>query len=181
MPKDLGPKTWRGQCACGALRYAASAIHDIGFCHCRRCQQRSGTDAVCWLRAPTKRVVFTGEPSIYPDGAHGARWFCRTCGTAPLEQDEAVTYIAAGTLDEPDAIAPTYHQHVRFQRTWARYWDGLYRYVDEAPLESSDRGWRPPRARSCGAAPHLQRNAGLGAPRDVCVVHRRSWVAQSLL
>lgn len=133
----------QGGCACGAVRYRIAEVDSVGFCHCRRCQRRSGAGYVPVVTVSVDHIEVTGRTVSYADGAHGVRSFCPTCGTAAVEHDGDAVNVAAGTLDDPEAVRPTLHRHVRDQRSWSKYWDGLARHVDETAGDEPP-GWRKP-------------------------------------
>ena len=70
---------------CGPLR-GTEPCSPASYCHCTRCQRRTGTGAAASARvAPGSFQVLAGEESIGiyvpPDGFH-TRAFCRSCGSA---------------------------------------------------------------------------------------------------
>ena len=105
-----------GGCMCGAVRYAVSGktIWSAGCC-CRDCAKASGTPFVVWVGFPPERVRFTsGTPQIHTSSEGVLRGFCEACGTSltygrdpAFEAAESTLYVAAATLDDPDAYPPT--------------------------------------------------------------------------
>lgn len=128
-----------GGCLCGAVRYRCVHVDDPGFCHCRACQRVSGAGAVPWVRVDAIEVE--GRTATFAEGAHGERVFCPRCGTGVAERGDGV-WIALGTLDDPDAIAPRWHRQVRHQRRWAKLWDGWPRFADAEPPRPRPSSWR---------------------------------------
>ena len=53
---------WTGKCACGALRWRATASPTLqGFCHCKSCQRTSGSGHVGFLCFPESTIAIEGE------------------------------------------------------------------------------------------------------------------------
>src|SRR4051794_25187322 len=75
-----------GGCNCGAVRFEITApLVGASYCHCRRCQRRSGAAASANAHpaAGTFRIV-AGEDRLrawQPDGG-GEKWFCGDCGSS---------------------------------------------------------------------------------------------------
>ncbi len=72
-----------GGCLCGSVRYEiAQPLVFAGYCHCTRCQRRTGTAAAASARiAPGSLRVLSGQELINawrpPDGF--AKVFCSSC------------------------------------------------------------------------------------------------------
>ena len=99
-----------GGCQCGAVRYAASAVHDNAhLCHCRMCQKAVGNLFAALVAVPRRALVWTrGEPARFRSSEHVDRGFCAACGT-PLCYDElsgARIHLTIGSLDDPAAFKP---------------------------------------------------------------------------
>ena len=75
-----------GGCNCGAVRYEVTEpLVRASYCHCKRCQRRSGTAASAQAHpAPGAFRIVAGEDALRmwkpPDG--GEKWFCGRCGSA---------------------------------------------------------------------------------------------------
>jgi hypothetical protein len=75
-----------GGCNCGAVRFEVTArLLTASYCHCRRCQRRSGAaaSANAHPEPDTFRIV-AGEDSLRvwrPDDG-GEKWFCGDCGSS---------------------------------------------------------------------------------------------------
>ena len=126
----------QGGCLCGAVRYELTApFINAGYCHCTRCQRRTGTGSSANGRVPREGfALLSGEEQLRsfqpPDGM--PKVFCVTCGSAlfsgRLLQDEQVA-VRLGTLDGDPGIRPEYHQFVDFAVSWEEIPDdGLPRY-----------------------------------------------------
>ncbi len=105
-----------GGCMCGSVRYAVSGktIWSAGCC-CRDCARATGTPYVVWVGFPPEHVRFlSGTPRVHSSSEGVIRGFCETCGTTltygrdpAFEAVEPTLYVAAATLDDPDAFPPT--------------------------------------------------------------------------
>jgi hypothetical protein len=114
-----------GGCNCGAVRYEVSApLVGASYCHCRRCQRRSGAAASPSAHpAPGSFRIVAGEDRLRmwkpEDG--GEKWFCGDCGSAlfgnnPSHADPIG--IRMGTFDEDPAVRPTARQFVSSAAPW---------------------------------------------------------------
>jgi hypothetical protein len=131
----------RGGCGCGAVRYEISEpLTGAAYCHCTRCQRRSGTAASASGRVArgSFRVV-SGEAQLRawrPDGGW-EKWFCGTCGSAlfsrsPNDPDRLA--VRLGSFDGDPGIRPALHQFVAYAAQWeALPDDGLPRYPETRP------------------------------------------------
>ena len=83
-----------GRCACGAIHYECNADPVIMLnCHCKDCQQASGSAYAAILAVPKAAVQLRGEPRYHKivgrAGKSVERGFCPICGsqvTAKLER-----------------------------------------------------------------------------------------------
>jgi hypothetical protein len=127
-----------GGCACGVVRYEITApLQSALYCHCTRCQRRSGTAASANGRTqPGSFQVIKGEDRLRawrPDGG-AEKWFCGDCGSALYSRTiDGAGRIAVrlGTLDSDPGIAPSAHQFVSYAASWEGIPDdGLPRYPE---------------------------------------------------
>lgn len=106
-----------GGCLCGDVRYS---IADVpirqAICHCRHCQRQSGSAFSALLIVPPTALNVQGETAVYRDqgdsGATVDRHFCSRCGSpilTALPTRPDVRFIKAGTLDDPNIMAPDVH------------------------------------------------------------------------
>jgi hypothetical protein len=127
-----------GGCNCGAVRYEVSeALVRASYCHCTRCQRRTGTAASAQAHpAPGTFRIVAGEEALRmwkpPDG--GEKWFCGECGSAiygsnPSHPDSVG--IRMGTFDSDPGIRPTVRQFVAYAAPWEPLPDdGLPRFPE---------------------------------------------------
>ena len=129
-----------GGCGCGAVRFEVSApLEDASYCHCTRCQRRSGTAASAQARvAPgALRMVSGAERIRYwaPPGGF-EKGFCGECGShlgsRPPGTGE-LTSLRLGAFDGDPGVRPSYRHHVATAVAWEPIPDdGLPRH-DDAP------------------------------------------------
>jgi len=114
-----------GKCLCGEVRFEVSEPPvSASYCHCTRCQRRTGTAASASARvAPGSLRVVSGQELIKswrpPDGF--AKLFCGHCGGALWSQsqsDPTVISIRLGTFDADPGIRPSYRQFVAYAACW---------------------------------------------------------------
>lgn len=131
-----------GACGCGAVRFEVSGpFLGSTFCHCTRCQRRTGTGASANARVSSDdfRVV-SGEDRIRswapPDGAE--KFFCGDCGSALFSRaspDAGTVGVRLGALDGDPGIRPSAHQFVAYAAAWDTIPDdGLPRHPERAPV-----------------------------------------------
>ncbi len=130
-----------GGCLCGAVRFEVTdPLVSAGYCHCTRCQRRTGAAA-----SPSARVVpgslriVAGEELLGsydpPDGF--SKVFCSACGGALWAQhptDPDVVFVRLGTFDGDPGIRPSYRQFVAYAAPWEPIADdGLPRHPERVP------------------------------------------------
>src|SRR5262245_54792411 len=95
-----------GHCLCGGVRYEITKpLVTATYCHCTRCQRRTGTAAAVSARiAPGSLRILSGQDLIKawrpPDGF--AKLFCSNCGSALWSQsptDPEIISVRMGTFD----------------------------------------------------------------------------------
>ena len=127
-----------GGCLCGSVRYEITKpLVAAGYCHCTRCQRRTGTAAAASARiAPGSLRVLSGKDLIKawrpPDGF--AKLFCSNCGGAlwsQSQQDPEVISVRLGTFDADPGVRPSYRQYVAYAAPWEPIPDdGLPRFPE---------------------------------------------------
>jgi hypothetical protein len=114
-----------GGCLCGGVRYEVSEPPvSASYCHCKRCQRRTGTAASAQARlVPGSLHVTQGAELVRayvpPDG--WPKCFCSVCGGALWSRhptDEAIVSVRLGTFDEDPGIRPQYRQFVAYAAPW---------------------------------------------------------------
>lgn len=130
-----------GGCVCGAVRLAIDApLRTAGYCHCTRCQRRTGTAASAnGVVAPGALRITQGEEHVRawtpPDGS--AKHFCGLCGSALFSRsqtDPPRIGVRLGALDGDPGVRPAFRQHVDTAAAWEPLPDdGLPRHGGAAP------------------------------------------------
>ena len=127
-----------GGCLCGAVRFEVTEpLVSSGYCHCTRCQRRTGTAASPGARiAPGSLRVLAGEEHIkaYEPEDGFAKVFCSACGSAlwsRSQEDPDVFSIRLGAFNDDPGIRPTYRQFVAYAAPWEPIPDdGLERFPE---------------------------------------------------
>jgi hypothetical protein len=130
-----------GGCLCGGVRFEISApLISAGYCHCTRCQRRTGAAASPQARvAPGSLRVTAGEELIRtfepPDGY--PKVFCSGCGGALWSSEPRTGEprgVRLGTFDTDPGIRPSSRQFVAYAAPWEPIPnDGLPRYPERPP------------------------------------------------
>jgi hypothetical protein len=131
-----------GGCLCGGVRYEIDAPPvSASYCHCTRCQRRTGTAGSAQARvAPGSFRIVAGAELVreWAPGDHGwPKCFCAVCGGAlwsksPTE-GEGLS-IRLGTFDDDPGIRPQWRQYVAYAAPWEPLPDdGLPRYDERPP------------------------------------------------
>jgi hypothetical protein len=130
-----------GGCGCGLVRFEIDApLVTAVYCHCTRCQRRTGTAAAASARVrPGSFRLVAGEDHLAswrPDGGF-EKVFCAACGSALFArspEDPEVIGVRLGALDGDAGIRPSARQFVAYAATWeAIPDDGLPRFAERAP------------------------------------------------
>jgi hypothetical protein len=134
-------ETLTGGCGCGAVRYEiTSPLVSASYCHCTRCQRRSGTAASANGRAePGSIRVVAGEDELQgwaPEGG-SEKLYCGRCGSALFARPPGSPHYAAvrlGSIDGDPGIRPQWHQYTAYAASWEELPDdGLPQYPEGPP------------------------------------------------
>jgi len=130
-----------GGCLCGGVRFEVTEPLEVaGYCHCTRCQRRTGTAAAVSARtAPGSFRITAGEGLLGsfdpPDGS--SKVFCTACGGALYSRPRSgpdVVFVRLGALDADPGIRPSYRQYVAYAAPWEPIPDdGLPRFPEARP------------------------------------------------
>jgi hypothetical protein len=129
-----------GGCGCGAVRYEiAGPLGVASYCHCTRCQRRTGTAASANVRVEADGFrVTSGEELVRewtpPDGA--PKCFCGACGSALWSRspDGSSFGVRLGSFDRDPGVRPGYRQFVAYAAPWEPIPDdGLERHPERRP------------------------------------------------
>jgi hypothetical protein len=127
-----------GGCNCGAVRFELDERPQRAiYCHCTRCQRRSGTAASASAFTPPGSVrVVSGQEHVgawKPAGGF-EKEFCRECGSALFVRDPDTGEIAGvrmGAFDDDPGVRPGARQYVAYAAQWEPLPDdGLPRFPE---------------------------------------------------
>ena len=118
----------------------AEPFVDADYCHCHRCQRRTGSPFSASAEpVPGSFRITEGEELLRgfsPDDGW-QRFLCRECGGEVYSQshvDPDVLSVPMGTIDGDPGVRPSYHQFVAYAVAWQPLPDdGLPRYDERAP------------------------------------------------
>jgi hypothetical protein len=130
-----------GRCLCGGVRFVLSEPPRLaGYCHCTRCQRRTGTGASAQARidGATFRVL-AGEELItgwrHPDGGF-EKCFCSACGAHLFSRnaDGSQMSIRLSAFDGDPGVRPSFRAFVNYAAVWEPLPDdGLERFGEAKP------------------------------------------------
>ena len=128
-----------GRCLCGAVRFrVAEAPHGASYCHCTRCQRRTGTgaSAQAWIDGAGFELVAGAElvqAWRHPDGGF-EKAFCRECGAHLFSRnpdDHAQMSVRMSAFDDDPGVRPSQRNFVAYAAAWeAIPDDGLPRFAE---------------------------------------------------
>jgi hypothetical protein len=129
-----------GGCLCGSVRFELSERPiDAGYCHCTRCQRRTGSASSAQARIDGRTFrLLQGEGSVrawrHPEGGF-EKCFCGECGSHLFSRnpdDPAQISVRMGAFDGDPGVRPSWRAFVAYAAVWEPIPDdGLERY-DEA-------------------------------------------------
>jgi hypothetical protein len=130
-----------GSCGCGAVRFEVSEPPVRAFyCHCTRCQKRTGTAAqASAVIAPGSVTVTDGEEHLRDWSPPGgmAKTYCAECGSHVFARDPEsgeVRAVRMAAFDADPGVRPEYRQFVAYAPAWEPIPDdGLPRHDERAP------------------------------------------------
>jgi hypothetical protein len=114
-----------GGCPCGGVRFEVTEPPvSASYCHCTRCQRRTGTAASASARlVPGSLRILAGEELLRayePDGGF-AKVFCSRCGSALWSRspdDPDVVGVRLGAFDSDPGVRPAHRQYVAYAAPW---------------------------------------------------------------
>jgi hypothetical protein len=131
---------FEGQCACGEIRYRATAQPGFSWiCHCRDCQRASGSANCSILYVPRDSMEIQGNARYYmvsaESGNQVSRGFCATCGSPMFILAELVPELHgvwASSLNEPAQFSPVVQVWCASGQPWGTLHPALKR-IAKAP------------------------------------------------
>jgi hypothetical protein len=132
-----------GRCLCDGVQFEIrGAPLSAGYCHCTRCQRRTGTAASAQARVTADQLhILHGEEHVgswTPAGGF-AKLFCMRCASALFSHstDRRHWAVRLGALDPGHGIRPAYRQRVESACAWEPLPDdGLPRHAGRAPANA---------------------------------------------
>ena len=130
-----------GSCGCGAVRFEiAEPLVAAAYCHCTRCQKRTGTAAQASAKVvPGSVTVLAGEDRLrdwVPPGGL-AKTFCVECGSHVFAREPEtgeIVIVRMAAVDGDPVVRPAAHQFVAYAAPWEEIGDdGLPRFDERIP------------------------------------------------
>ncbi len=126
-----------GGCKCGLVRYSALQSDAAMFrCHCRDCQQLTGTGHSDMKPAVIDSFEVNGSYKVFEmtggSGLSTFSGFCSNCGSQLTRRSERVSaciYLHAASLDDPTLYQPEKSIYAKAAQPW-----------DNSVIESSEKG-----------------------------------------
>lgn len=136
-------KAITGRCLCGAVRFEANAEPVFSAnCHCRDCQQATGSAFMPVMAFPQDAVSVSGEPCWFErrgdTGKNASEAFCPTCGArlfARAEVLDGIFLVQAGALDDPALFEPQFDMYTASAQPWDHMDPALPKYPGMPPAE----------------------------------------------
>jgi hypothetical protein len=127
-----------GGCGCGAVRFEVTEpLGAAVYCHCTRCQRRTGTAASANARlAAGSLVIVAGADRVatWRPADGWAKLFCADCGSALFSrdpEDPSVMSVRLGSVDGDPGVRPDARQFVAYAAAWESIPDdGLPRWPE---------------------------------------------------
>ena len=126
-----------GGCLCGAVRFELTEPpRAAGYCHCTRCQRRTGAAASANASIDGRTFRFVrGEEHVkawrHPDGGW-EKGFCRECGGHLFSRDPddpSRMGVRLGAFDGDPGVRPSWRSFVAYAAPWEPIPDdGLERF-----------------------------------------------------
>lgn len=131
-----------GGCLCGRVRFELSEPGSTaGYCHCTRCQRRTGTASSANVRVDGGRFrLVVGHESLkgwrHPDGGF-EKCFCVECGAHLFSRnpdDHTQVGIRMAAFDGDPGIRPSWRAFTDYAAVWEPIPDdGLERFGERRP------------------------------------------------
>jgi hypothetical protein len=127
-----------GGCLCGRVRFEIDApLGRAGYCHCTRCQRRTGTAASAQAGViPGSLRLLRGEELLreYRPDDGWTKVYCGECGSSlwgRSPDDPGAMGVRLGAIDGDPGVRPSYRQFVAYAAPWEPIpEDGLPRFPE---------------------------------------------------
>jgi hypothetical protein len=133
-----------GGCLCGGVRFEVDQPPiSASYCHCTRCQRRTGTAASVQARiVPGSLRIVSGKELVRafePEDGF-PKEFCSACGSALWSRNPDnpdALGVRMGAFDEDPGVRPSYRQYVAYAAQWEPIPDdGLPRFPERRPPDA---------------------------------------------
>jgi hypothetical protein len=130
-----------GSCGCGAVRFEiAEPLVAAAYCHCTRCQKRTGTASQASAKVvPGSVTVLQGEDRLRDWSPPGGldKTFCVDCGSHLFAREPGsgeILIVRMAAIDGDPEVRPAAHQFVDYAAPWEEIReDGLPRFEERIP------------------------------------------------
>jgi len=135
------PAAIGGGCLCGAVRFALTELPTrAGYCHCTRCQRRTGTAASAQARIDGRTFRLLAGDALrawrHPEGGF-EKCFCGECGAQLFSRnpdDPTQMSIRMAAFDADPGVRPSWRAFVAYAAPWEPIPDdGLARFDEAVP------------------------------------------------
>ena len=136
-----------GGCLCGGVRFELSAPPaPAGYCHCTRCQRRTGTASSAQARIDGRTFRLVKGAQLlkcwrHPDGGF-EKCFCRECGSRLFSRDPddaRQMSVRLSAFDRDPGVRPSFRAFVAYAAPWEQIPDdGLERFPEARPRPAFD-------------------------------------------
>ncbi len=116
-----------GECLCGRVKFSVTDSFKAFYqCHCRQCQQLSGTAFASNLFTSPDNIEWHGDQKQITNCEHPSREFsksfCRTCGSALpfVNKTKTSLIVPAGSLNELPDIQPQANIFTSEEACWLK-------------------------------------------------------------
>ena len=127
---------------CGGVRFELSEpVHEAGYCHCTRCQRRTGGGSSAQARIDGRTFwLLRGEDLLgaWQDGEGGfEKCFCGRCGAHLFSRNPANPAhmsVRMAAFDGDPGVRPSWRAFVAYAAAWEPIpHDGLQRFAEAKP------------------------------------------------
>ena len=131
-----------GGCLCGGVRFQLSEpARDAGYCHCTRCQRRTGTASSAQARIDGRSFsLLQGEDLLkawHPPRGGFEKLFCGECGAHLFSRNpdqRAQMSVRMSAFDGDPGVRPSWRAYVAYAASWEPIPDdGLERFSEGKP------------------------------------------------
>jgi hypothetical protein len=132
----------RGGCLCGGVRFELSAApSEGGYCHCTRCQKRTGSAASAQARIDGRTFRLLAGQELIKAWRHPAggfeKCFCGNCGSHLFSRDPsdpAQMSIRMSAFDIDPGVRLSWRAFTTYAASWEPIPDdGLERFPEAKP------------------------------------------------